>query len=284
MDAPLHPNNDPSNIEAAIASYRPNCLDPTLATQALPRLRELVRATKPRSLMDATCQLSSGCRFLADVSDGTSCDVDELLTEEQVSRWSYSWKASGRPGGTLSNHLGRLNRLLRAKAGHAAQPHTARQQRDRRTPHDIDDLFLLGHTLAATDPAAAASILAGAGAGVVVPEVVGVTCRTDGMALIGADMTMHEICESWQDLAKQLAGVTIDEEAWQRARNHASATAFGPLDYRRLRLTWVLTVLNRDEPLAATLATTGLGRTRLDGARAHLPELDAETVTDLLRG
>ena len=66
---------------------------------------------------------------------------------------------------TIGHHIMRLNRLLRAKAGHP--PPTRPPSRHRRplAPHDLGELEDLARILVRSDRGAAAEIVARAGAG-----------------------------------------------------------------------------------------------------------------------
>ena len=79
-----------------------------------PRLRELVLAMQPSSIVDARAALGTAVVFLAGVDIGDST-VDDLLTDANVASWTAGLLRQGTPIGTVENHIGRLERLLRAK-------------------------------------------------------------------------------------------------------------------------------------------------------------------------
>lgn len=272
-------------VALTIETYRPKSLSGTQAAQALPRLRDLVRGVEPRTTIDAGCLLSSACCYVAEMAESEGVDVDALLTEEGVSRWSYAWRQSGRSDGTLANHLGRLNRLLRAKAGHAPISSRRAELTTSRPPYPLEALTSFAGGLAATDPAAAAAVVAGAAAGVVVPEVSGSTFRqlNGGGVVITVDGVAHVVVGAWREIALGLLDISVDGDAWARARA-AAAPDLGCLDSRRLRTTWTNTVLSEPRPLAEVLRNTQWGRRTLDAARPHLPVMSGAVVAGLLRG
>ncbi len=286
MDA--HHDNPPSPdlpraVEEKLTSFNPRTLDSTRWELARPRLLELTRATAPKTPMRAATVLSSACRFLSDVAPTGSCDVDELLTEAKVAGWSHRMRADGMDDGTLANHLGRMNGLLRAKAGHGPVESDPSQRRNRRPPYDPEELLALAEKLAPADPPAAAAIVAGAGAALLVPDVDGAAVAADatGVAIVTAAGERKSLTPRWSELASRLSDVTIDRSAWNRARAAADAE---PLNHQRVHLTWAVDALGTDRSLRELVDDTGLGRLTLDSAVRHLPPVDTATRNQLLRG
>jgi hypothetical protein len=273
----------PADVEAKLSSFRPTTLERARFASARTRLLELARATAPETPLKAGTLLSSACRFLADVAPTCSCDVDDLLTEANVARWSHRARRDGMDDGTLANHLGRLNRLLRAKSGHGPVEPKRASRRDRRPPYRPSELVALAEALAVTDPAAASAVTAGAGAGVVVPNLAGATINADpsDVVVITAGGERKLLTPRWHQLAARLDGTTMDRAAWVRARTTVDGE---PLNSRRIHLTWVVDALDASRPLRNVLDETGLRYTTVDDALRHLPQADAATAGRLLRG
>ena len=97
-------------IRRRVATHQSVLLSDVQAADLLPALRVLVLDADPSSAADAAATLSSACRFLADEAPESGCDLDVLLTEANVARWSHVQKRAGMNEGTLKNHLGRLGR------------------------------------------------------------------------------------------------------------------------------------------------------------------------------
>jgi len=68
MDTTKESQGPPVEVEAAIAGYRSEQLDEGQAAEALPRLRELVRAARPGSAGRARCFLTAAGAYLSAVA------------------------------------------------------------------------------------------------------------------------------------------------------------------------------------------------------------------------
>jgi|GEM_PF-3709688 hypothetical protein len=282
--APQNPTLDP-DIQQAIDGYRPKLLNATQAAQALPRMRHHVSQSAPPTPHEARNRLISLSRLLADVAPPDSCDVDALLTEHSVSVWSHRQAATGGAPNTLKNHLARLNHLLRAKAG--ARPALPREPRP--SPHrdiyDPDAVLALGWELILSDPPAAASVLAGGGAGIVVPDVLGSHIGAVDRSLVLQTLDGSTgIAPAWIDLAHRLIGVSINQAAWNRARRHATAGPLGELSHHKLRLTWAVALIESAPNAATALRRRGLGDRAIDAAVPHLDTPSPSKRDQLLRG
>lgn len=270
-------------IDARIESFsRPASLPPEVAGRVLPRLRELTRRAGPTSADDARNLLTAGCRLLADVHaarDG-ELDVDAVLTDATVAAWSHTAKR-GLAEGTLANYLRFLNRLVRAAKGLPPRAVARRSRNKSRVLLAHDALFGLAGRLVGTDPEAAATLVAAAGAGLVATTTAVGFERRDGAFIAVQDEKRMPVTSGWHELAGRLLGVTGDAKAWARMRaaaRDAGLALNGPV----LRFRWAVD--------GATAAATPLEAVRampgelLSTASRHLPAVEGDAARNALRG
>ncbi|GBE23198.1 hypothetical protein BMS3Bbin01_02582 [bacterium BMS3Bbin01] len=267
-------------IERRVATYESVLLSDVQAAELLPALRALVLDADPSSAADAAATLSSACRFLADVAPDVGGDLAVLLTEERVARWSHAQKRAGMNEGTLKNHLSRLARLVRVKGGLPARMQIRSTKKAADPPLDMVGLLGLVDGL---DADAVAAVVAGAGAGLVVPDAVGATVAVDGTRIVDAEGGEHVVLDPWVAAARAVAGVTVSRAGWGRAMTAAKRDGIA-LSADRLRLTWTVSLLGLEVPVGLLIPRFGLTRRAVDKAVAHLGSLPAGTAAGWLRG
>lgn len=271
-------------IEARIESYaKPTSLRPEVAARVLPRLKELVRLAEPTTPDDAKDLLAAGCRLIADtVADvHADIDVDAVLSEEAVARWSHAAKRARMNPGTLANALRFQNRLVRARNGLPSRRATRRTRVVPVTLLDSQPLHDLAAALADIDPVAATALVAAAGAGLLATSEPVAVSHGDAPVAMQGDHAVA-VNASWHDLARRLAPATADPDAWSRLRAAAAATGM-VLTHDALRLRWAVdTALATPTPQVTVQA--GIPRRLLDHAIAHLPPTDDDTARTALRG
>jgi hypothetical protein len=270
-------------IEERIERYtKPVSLDPQLVTQVLPRLKELARLAGPTAPEDAKNLLTAVCRLIADTCDSDEdVNVDVVLSEEAVARWSHAAKRGRMPAGTLANYLRFLNRLVRARNGLPPRTATRRAPATRPKLLAAEALHDLADTLVDGDAGAAVALVAAAGAGLVPTSTPVAIAVADGPVAV-QDQAAVAVGDRWRDLASRLAGGAADPAAWSRLR--AAGTAAGlELTVSGLRLRWAVDVATAARtPQAAVHA--GLPRKLLNQAIRHLPPVDDQTARAALRG
>jgi hypothetical protein len=270
-------------IEARIDRFsKPTCLDPEVAARVLPRLKELTRLAGPTTPEDAKNLLSAGCRLIADSGAAdVNVDVDAVLSEEAVARWSHAARRARMPAGTLANILRFLNRLVRARNGLPPRVTTRRAPAAAPPLLEGERLHRLAEALVSTDPAAAAALVAAAGAGVVATsEAVAVCCGGERVVVQGGESV--PVTAVWCGMAGRLAGTVADSAGWGRLRA-AAATAGIEVTGRALRLRWAVDVVAAAAtPQSAVRA--GVPLDLLNRAVARLAPVDDDTARAALRG
>jgi len=287
MDTTKESQGLPVEVEAAIAGYRSEQLDEGQAAEALPRLRELVRAARPGSAGRARCFLTAAGAYLSAVAPPGRCDVRGLLTEAGVSRWSHRVAADGsiRPG-TLQLYLGCLNRLLAVRAGLAAPARSAaRPCREPVAPYGRGEVDGFVAALAGR-PEAIAVLVALVGAGVLPRDAAGGCVRVGaaGPVFVASNGAVRPIVDSWREQAGEVVGVRIDPAAWREVRRVVVGAGYDAPLVARLRMTWAFEWFSRDEPLAVLLRGAGVGIELLTNVAVVLARPEGDDLDRLLRG
>ena len=283
MSTPL--NALPDDIRTYLDAYQTRLLSPTQADAVLPTLRELVAAVPPTSRQDAKVLTSSACRFLADVSRDRECDLDGLLTDVEVARWSHEQKAGAMPDGTLANHLGRLECLLRVRRGLPGRIAVRGDRSQPEAPYSAAEVAALLAAAFAAGDGPGATVVALLGAGIAVPDSVGSRLRSEEGTVwcVTADGAVRTVVAAVAALVRLSPLPPAADGDWTLARRAADEAGLS-LSVTRGRQTWRVLSLCEDRPVADIMRATGIGAKALDAARPHLPAVPASVVDALLRG
>ena len=275
----------PDAIRIYLDGYQTRLLRPTQAEALLPELRRLVAAVPPTSRQDAKVLMSSACRFLADVSRDRDGDLDALLTDVEVARWSHMQKAGSMPDGTLANHLGRLQRLLRVRQGLPGRIAVRGEGRSPEPPYSPGEAAALVAAGFGAGSGPGAAVVALLGAGVAVPDSVGsrLSVEDGRLRCMTADGTVRTVVAAVAALAPSESASSTTKDDWQLARQAADEAGL-TLSVNRGRQTWRVLSLCEDRPVADIMRATGIGAKALDATRPHLPAVPASAVDALLRG
>jgi hypothetical protein len=235
-----------------------------------------VAATEPDTTTDAKQTLSALCGLLAwtDLTMG-NLNPAQVVTESNVERWFQALEGSG----TRSNLRARLRRIQRVLAGDEAR--TKRNPRpEGPPPYSPVELAALAETASAS-PALAAALALALVRGAVVPGARGARVPTRQEA--EAVCTTRGLPDDWIRHLPQDRPESFLDEAWAQARGAADRADLSLLA-DRLRTTWLVSALDRFEPLTCLVPALSLSRADLERAQPFLPAADAETTRAALRG
>lgn len=275
----------PDEVKTYLDGYQTRLLNPTQAEALLPELRRLVAAVPPTSRQDAKVLMSSACRFLAEVSRNRDGDLAGLLTDVEVARWSHVQKAGSMSDGTLANHLGRLQRLLRVRRGLPGRIAVRGESCPPEPPYSPGEVAALVAAGFGAGDGAGAVVVALLGAGVAIPDSVGSRLGVEDGRLrcVTADGTLRTVVAAVAALTPSQSASSTTTDDWQLARQAADEAGL-TLSVNRGRQTWRVLSLCEDRPVADIMRATGIGAKALDATRPHLPAVPASTVDALLRG
>lgn len=275
----------PDDIRTYLDGYRTKLLSPAQAEAVLPALRMLVAAVPPTRREDAKGLMSSACRFLADVSCDRPCDLDLLLTDAEVASWSHVQKAGQMSDGTLANHLGRLECLLRVRRGLPGRIAVRGAGTQPEPPYSLDEMAALVAAAFGAGDGPGAAVVALLGAGVAVPDSVGARLAVDDAALrcLTADGVGRTVVAAIAALVPSHLGSSTSKDDWQLARRAADHAGL-VLSVNRGRQTWRVLSLREARPVAQIMRTADLGDKALNAALPHLPPVAASVADTLLRG
>lgn len=276
---------DRTAIAEKIASYQPRQLPDAVAACVLPELRALVARAEPANPDQARQFLVAATRFLSDLASLGPGPLRELLTETNIARWEHAHLQAGGSRQTRRNYGPVLRRLERVSRGLPARLHGRGRARSSIAPYDVTWLAERCRDVAPGSPEAAACVVACAGAGLHPERVVGARLDTGpaGLARVVLDDGCRLVVAPFDDVARLLEGVVIDDEAWQRGRAAISGDG-EQLTITRLAKTWVAAVLALPLPFSQLVATFDLTRARIDAVAPHLEAPAFSDVVPLLRG
>lgn len=219
---PVNDGDDRSDVASFIARYRPRNSGPQLSA-ALPKMRELIAASQPISVVDARVMFSALGRFLADVAGDGPMDVDVLLTETEVSRWGHAVLRSGGHERSLSNDLGRLRRLLRVTANLPAR--MDRPTGGRRIGRGLSATARarLESELEQAPRGVAAAYVAAVGAGVIGQARCGRLETRGGRPFVVTSDGDLDVVPALRAFAVRLDGTAIGSSDWRALRCFARA-------------------------------------------------------------
>ena len=211
----------PPTVIAYVMAYRCTALTDKQNDTLLPRIRELTLGVGPGTKTEAKKILFPLCLFAGDMEhlDGT---LDDHLSEKNVAYWSRTITRSVKES-TKTHYMRWLRCALRVHKGLPAHLTGSGRKPTAGLPYSpsmVAEIVALSGT-----SAAAASLVAGAGYGVIRPESVGAHFEViDGVALLVlADGTTRPGLAVWRDQARSLCGLLLDKEAWNAARSSFAA-------------------------------------------------------------
>lgn len=261
------------------ATYRPSAksMSAELWDQRRLTLLSLLADTDPPSDADARIVLGVMCGFVGWVVPLYQCEgLNEMFAVERIEEY-LSYRAKSLSGDTHSHDRSRLMRCHRVLRG---EPATTRRKARApgADPYQYPEIEALLE--AAAGSADLTRVLA-------VALTTGQSC-TDA---IGRSLPTHgEFAAAVQHLGhhgirihtQAFDGGVLTDSDWALAR-HAAQRVDLDLASARLRMTWLLPVVNQRAPLAQIVSEHRVSRRDLDNAMGHFPTPDAD-VRALLRG
>lgn len=272
------------DVLTTISRYTPRLLTCEQWDYVHAQVRDAVAAARPASTSMANLLLSSLCRFLSwtDPLLG-SLDLDQVLTAENVRRWTIEHRRS-EDDQTAASIQTRLQRLVNVRAGEL--PAAARGPRPPgAAPYTSGELqALVRRARAADGPQLAVAIGLGVGWGLIVPAAYtrqATQPRTG--AGDGAAATLPAAIHSARQLLAEHHGVELDHTAWQTARQQARRSRV-LLVAGRLRATWLQALLSTGVAAGVLAEAHALTRADLNNVLPHLATPDPDSARRLLRG
>jgi hypothetical protein len=272
------------DVVTTISRYTPRLLTCQQWDRVHVQARDAVAAAQPGSTSMANLLLSSLCRFLSwtDPLLG-SLDLDEVLTAENVRRWTITNRRSD-DDQTAASIQTRLHRLMQARAGELPlAPHGPRPPGP--APYTSAELqALMRRSRAADGPQLAVAIGLGVGWGLIAPAAYQRQAPQPPTA--AGDEPAPQLPAAIHTARQLLAnhdGVDLDHAAWQTARQQARRSRV-PLVAGRLRATWLQALLSTGAPAGVLARAHALTRADLNNVLPHLAAPDPDSTRRLLRG
>jgi hypothetical protein len=284
----METNNDlgSGDVASCVEQYRSRLLSDAQSERLLDELKALVLRSEPCSVVQARMALTAACRFLADVAPDEGAVLSELLTESQLILWVNREGLAGGSRRTLSNHVGRIRRLIRVQAELPSVMRTALPATVTPPPLAAMEVQALRAAAVSGGDPALRGLLASVGAGVVGRSAEGAVVTVQGnrawLALPGGG---RRPLVAWcRVLAVGVAGQAVEAEDWQELRL-AAASASLVFDPQRAYQTYRYLALTERDPVAVLLRAYRVGYDAVAAIREHLPAvLSPAEVAEVLRG
>jgi hypothetical protein len=277
---------DAAAISVYVSSYAPRLLPAPVWAQLRPEVERLLLTIAPGTRELAKGYLASLCRFLHDTAAGQTVSLD-LLTAENIERFTARSLVAGMHTGTLGQHRPKLRALLAAREGVTRDRAATRPRVTPWNPYSdaelarvrvaVDDALAMGDTM----PRRAVELIAGHG----LTRDALRSARLDGGHLVNGeggaeDESLPTSGPTSRPLAADdpllaLAGhggdLSVSRQEWDAVRGVVEAACGVSLRMHRLRHGWLGRVLTRPVPLAVSMTRYGLSRDDLAVVRPGLP-------------
>lgn len=273
-----------TDVNRAIDSYVPVLLNDAQQATGLLRVRQIVRACGPKSVVEARTLLSTASRYLADVSSAAVLDPDRWIQDDAVAEWAHAQLRAGMLTQVLSNHLLILRRMLRVRAGLPARMPRHTASRMKRVPIGEQDRLQLELAMTAHE-ASALTYIAAIGANLVATNGVGWTVWLDGKngawMIKGAERC--PIVDALISFATFYAGGVVPDGGWLELRDLSTKFEID-LDRSSSLVTFALLALQEQRSGVEVLNRHRLSRRTIQDVRPHLASVDPARSASLLRG
>lgn len=274
------------DVVSCVGQYRSGLLSEGQSERLLDDLKALVLRSAPCSVVQARMALTAACRFLADVAPDHDAVLAELLTEAQLTQWFNREGLAGGSRRTLTNHVGRIRRLIRVQAGLPSVMRTPMPATVTPPALDATERAALASAVAAAGAPAVRGLLASVGAGLIgrVAEGAVVTVEGDRAWLALPDGGCRPLVAWCRGLAAGVTGQVVEVDDWREARLAAASAAL-VFDPQRAYQTYRYLALTEPDPAAVLLRAYRLGYDAVAAIRSQLPAvLPPKEVKKLLRG